>query len=143
VSQYLLFMSSHVSRLSHLFTPTYARLINAQIVYPAQAAVVKPNELESALARPLQVAHYEPHRNADYLAASLAYGIIKGHPFLDGNKRTAFFLGNEYARCMGLGGMNGMDMVNYAEDRIVEVVKRYVGVAKGEMDVLELSKRNG
>ena len=71
-------MTSQAARLARIFTPEYARRINAQIVHPAQATVVKPNELESALARPLNVARYEPDRPAEYLAATLSYGLIKG-----------------------------------------------------------------
>jgi len=71
-------MSAHAARLVRLFTPEYARRINAQIVYPANSVVVKPNELESALGRPLHVAVYEPDQPAAYLAATLSYGIIKG-----------------------------------------------------------------
>ena len=71
-------MSAHAARLARLFTPEYARRINAQIVHPAESMVVKPNELESALSRPLHVAVYEPDRPAAYLAATLSYGIIKG-----------------------------------------------------------------
>ena len=45
--------------------------------------------LESALARPLQLAAYgEP--DAAALAAAYGYGLAKNHPFIDGNKRTAF-----------------------------------------------------
>jgi death-on-curing protein len=45
--------------------------------------------LESALARPQQLFHYE---NSDLfaMAASYAFGIVKNHPFIDGNKRTGF-----------------------------------------------------
>lgn len=44
---------------------------------------------DSALARPLQVAAYgEP--SLAKLAAAYGYGIARNHPFLDGNKRTAF-----------------------------------------------------
>ena len=71
-------MSAQAARLARLFTPEYARRINAQMVHPAQSVVVKPNELESALTRPLHVAVYEPDRPAAYLAATLSYGIIKG-----------------------------------------------------------------
>jgi prophage maintenance system killer protein len=81
-------MAAHAARLARLFTPEYARRINAQIVHPAESRVVKPNELESALSQPVNVSIYEPHRTAPYLAATLAFGIIKGHPFMDGNKRT-------------------------------------------------------
>jgi len=45
--------------------------------------------LASALARPLNLAAYgEP--DAATLAAAYGYGIARNHPFIDGNKRTAF-----------------------------------------------------
>lgn len=53
------------------------------------AGVRDPNLLESALARPQQLAHYETPDVAD-LAASYGYGISRNHPFIDGNKRTGF-----------------------------------------------------
>ena len=44
---------------------------------------------DSALARPMNLAVYgEP--DVAGLAASYAVGIAKNHPFVDGNKRTAF-----------------------------------------------------
>lgn len=48
-----------------------------------------PGLLESALARPQHLFHYE---QADLcaLAAAYGHGIAKNHPFVDGNKRTAF-----------------------------------------------------
>ncbi len=45
--------------------------------------------LESALARPLNLAAYGKPDHAD-LAACYGVGIAKNHPFVDGNKRTAF-----------------------------------------------------
>jgi death-on-curing protein len=47
------------------------------------------NAFESAIARPRQLAHYGTPDVAD-LAAAYGYGIARNHPFLDGNKRTAF-----------------------------------------------------
>lgn len=44
---------------------------------------------ESALARPQQLAHYGQPDVAD-LAAAYGCGIARNHPFIDGNKRTAF-----------------------------------------------------
>ena len=45
--------------------------------------------LESAIDRPKNLAAYgDPDLAA--LAASLGHGIVKNHPFVDGNKRTAF-----------------------------------------------------
>jgi death-on-curing protein len=48
--------------------------------------------LESALARPQQLFHYGKPSMAE-MAAAYAAGIVKNHPFLDGNKRTGFMLG--------------------------------------------------
>ena len=46
--------------------------------------------LESALARPQQLHAYgDPPADLAALAASLAYGLARNHPFADGNKRTA------------------------------------------------------
>src|SRR6185295_1512295 len=46
--------------------------------------------LESALARPQQLHAYgDPAPDLSDLAAALAYGLARDHPFLDGNKRTA------------------------------------------------------
>ena len=46
--------------------------------------------LDSALARPQQLHHYgDPPPDLAALAASLAYGLARNHPFVDGNKRTA------------------------------------------------------
>lgn len=45
--------------------------------------------LESALARAENLAAYgEPDLYA--LAAAYAFGVVRNHPFIDGNKRTAF-----------------------------------------------------
>ena len=48
--------------------------------------------LESALARPQQLFAYGKPSMAE-LAAAYTAGIVKNHPFLDGNKRTGFMLG--------------------------------------------------
>lgn len=44
---------------------------------------------DSALARPVNLAAYGEPDFAD-LAASYGFGLAKNHPFVDGNKRTAF-----------------------------------------------------
>jgi len=46
--------------------------------------------LESALARPRQLQSYGENPDIIEMAASYAAGIIGNHPFVDGNKRTAF-----------------------------------------------------
>ena len=46
--------------------------------------------LDSALARPQQrFAYGDPPPDLADLAASLAFGLARNHPFVDGNKRTA------------------------------------------------------
>ncbi len=46
--------------------------------------------LESALARPANLRHYQNCAERPRLAASYAAGIIQNHHFVDGNKRTGF-----------------------------------------------------
>lgn len=47
--------------------------------------------LESALARPQQLyAYADPAPDFADLAATLAFGLSRNHPFVDGNKRTAY-----------------------------------------------------
>jgi len=45
--------------------------------------------LESALGRCVNKAMYEPDASIAELAAALAFGLAKNHPFNDGNKRIA------------------------------------------------------
>jgi death-on-curing protein len=49
--------------------------------------------LDSALARPRQIAGYEPEADIVRLAAALTFGVVRNHPFVDGNKRTGFVIG--------------------------------------------------
>ncbi len=44
----------------------------------------------SAMARPQNLAAYGDRPDAADLAAAYAFGLARSHPFLDGNKRTAF-----------------------------------------------------
>jgi death-on-curing protein len=45
--------------------------------------------LESALARPRHRWRYEREATVAGLAAAYAFGLTKGHPYIDGNKRIA------------------------------------------------------
>lgn len=46
--------------------------------------------LESALGRPANQVVYEPDSDVFILASLYAHGIAANHPFVDGNRRTAF-----------------------------------------------------
>ena len=79
--------------------------------------------LESALARPLQLAHYGKPDAAE-LAASHAFGIARNHPFIDGNKRTAFVAAELFL------ALNGYRLA--AED--ADGGTHMLAVAGGELD---------
>lgn len=49
--------------------------------------------LESALARVRQVQAYGDNRGTAELAAAYTVGVVRNHPFVDGNKRTGFLIG--------------------------------------------------
>lgn len=46
--------------------------------------------LDSALARPINIYHYDDAADVAALAAAYAAGLIQNHPFVDGNKRIGF-----------------------------------------------------
>ena len=79
--------------------------------------------LESALARPQNLALYGQPDAAD-LAAAYAFGLAKNHPFVDGNKRAAFL-------SVGLFlGLNGLRLTATQAEATVMVF----GLAAGEVD---------
>lgn len=45
--------------------------------------------LESGVARPQNLAAYEQKISVASLSAAYAWGLLRNHPFVDGNKRTA------------------------------------------------------
>jgi death-on-curing protein len=66
-----------------------------------QYGVFDRSLVESALGRPKQAASYE---DADVIrqTATLCYGLIKNHPWVGGNKRTATAIAREFLRRNGL-----------------------------------------
>lgn len=64
------------------------------LVLNGGAAGIRDNGLlESALARPIQLCNYGENIDIAALAAAYIVGIIKNHPFVDGNKRVGFGMG--------------------------------------------------
>lgn len=51
------------------------------------------NLLASALNRPRDKAHYDESVTLYDIAAAYSFGLARNHPFVDGNKRTAFVCG--------------------------------------------------
>jgi death on curing protein len=80
--------------------------------------------LESALARPRQRWVYDPDADLAALAAEYGYGLARNHPFVDGNKRTAFVATNV------LLILNGFE-IDAPEPAVVDVMLQ---TAAGRMD---------
>ena len=85
--------------------------------------------LASALARPQNLHSYDK-ANMFEMSASLAHGIVKNHPFIDGNKRTA------YVACRLLLELNSYRLVASTTDKI----KAMLDLAAGELSQEEFAK---
>ena len=80
--------------------------------------------LASALARPRNKAAYDSDIDAATLAAAYAFGIARNHPFVDGNKRTAFVVARLFL------DLNGFDLVIDE----VENLKVFLALAAGDIE---------
>ena len=81
--------------------------------------------LESALARPQQLHNYgDPPPNLADLAASLAFGLARKHPFVDGNKRTAHVAYRVFIM------LNGAELVANDEEKYLAMLR----LAEGSLD---------
>lgn len=76
---------------------------------------------------------YMPESTLVELAAALAVGLSKGHPFLDGNKRTSCVAALLFLR------LNGVE-VECTEQELGDV---FVAVAAGEMNEAQLAASLG
>lgn len=89
--------------------------------------------LESALARPQQTYAYggEETDLVDLvdLAASLAFGIARNHPFADGNKLTAF------VSCRLFLKLNRADLIASQEEKF----KNFLALAEGQISEQEFA----
>ncbi len=88
------------------------------------------NLLDSALARPQQSHAYgDPPPDLADLAASLAFGLARNHPFIDGNKRTAHVCYRVFL------ALNSADLVATDEEKYV----RMIGLAEGSLSEAEFA----
>lgn len=74
------------------------------------------NVLESALARPQQKWHYVHNADVPMLAAAYAFGLVKNHPYRDGNKRIGFLAMATFL------GLNGYELDATDGEVVVEIV---------------------
>lgn len=85
--------------------------------------------LTSALARPENIRAYEPEADMFRLAAAYCHGIVKNHPFVDGNKRTGTLAAVAFL------ALNGI----HVEFQEAEIVVMVIGLAASEVSEFELA----
>lgn len=90
--------------------------------YGGMAGLRDDHLLESALARPRQLFAYGK-ADPSKLAAAYAAGIVKNHPFLDGNKRTGFMM------AAGFLERNGFTLLATEVDAVLKTL----ALAAGDM----------
>ncbi|MCP5357612.1 MAG: type II toxin-antitoxin system death-on-curing family toxin [Pseudomonadales bacterium] len=86
--------------------------------------------LKSALDRPKNKFGYEAECTLHDLAAAYTFGIARNHPFVDGNKRTAFVCGALFLE------LNGFTVTATEPDTVVTME----AVAAGTIDELQLAE---
>lgn len=84
--------------------------------------------LESALARPQNLWHYGSPSIFE-MAAAYAFGIAQNHPFIDGNKRTAFVVSATFLE------LNGVTLV--ASE--IDAASAFLALAAGELGEADLA----
>ena len=84
--------------------------------------------LESAMARPVNLWHSEQW-TIFQLAAAYAFGLAMNHPFVDGNKSTAFVVSVLFIE------VNGWSF--FADE--VKAATTFLSLAAGELDEVELA----
>lgn len=86
--------------------------------------------LDSGLARPVNRYHYDPGASLFELAAAYCAGVIKNHPFVDGNKRTGLLALHAFLH------LNGW---RFDPDQ-AEEVQIILALASGELEEDELAR---
>lgn len=90
--------------------------------------------LQSALARPQQLLAYsEDGVSLIELAAAYTFGLVRNHPFVDGNKRTGFIVGILFLE------LNGYQFVA-SEDDAAQAVLALASSQWGEADYARFLK---
>jgi death-on-curing protein len=115
--------------------PTWLDVNDAAAIHDRQlaehggmAGVRSIEMLDSALARPVnQWSYGEDDRCA--LAAAYAFGVARNHPFVDGNKRTAWVLARLFLALNGIG-------IDFTPDQAIKTV---LALAAGKLSEEQLA----
>ena len=89
-----------------------------------------PGAFEASLARPMHLHTYEPQSDLARLAAAYAFGIVRNHPFNDGNMRAGFLALGLFLECNGRSFVAGP----------VEAIAVILRLAEGRLSELELAE---
>ena len=84
------------------------------------------NALESALARPQQKWSYQDRIDVPVLAAAYGFGLVKNHPYRDGNKRIGFLAMVTFLE------VNGYDFSASDADVVAEIIALADGTVSEE-----------
>src|SRR5262249_58465403 len=87
------------------------------------------NALESALAQPQQKWHYGDRPDLATLAAAYGFGLVRNHPYRDGNKRIGFLATATFL------GLNGHEL----DATDADVVTIFVSLADGRVSEGQLA----
>lgn len=87
------------------------------------------NAVQSALARPRNLANYEDCNDIAQLAAAYTFGIAKNHGFADGNKRTALVVTDLFLM------LNGYELTSSPSENVLTIL----GVADGSISERDLA----
>ncbi|KQT15379.1 death-on-curing protein [Methylobacterium sp. Leaf399] len=98
-------------------------------IFGGAPGIRDPGALESALGRPINRWRYENAELAE-LAAAYGFGIVRNHPFMDGNKRAGF---------MAMLGFLILNEVDFAPDP-VEATAIVLALAAGDVDETGLTR---
>ena len=97
-------------------------------VHGGLPGVRDPGAVQSALARPRNLASYENCDDIGQLAAACAFGIARNHGFADGNKRTALVIADLFLM------LNGYELTSPPSENVLTIL----GVADGPLSEEEL-----
>jgi death on curing protein len=84
---------------------------------------------ESALDRPRNLLAHEPRSSIFQIAATMCIGIVKDHPFSDGNKRTALLTTRAFLY------LNGQELEPRQDDEVMTLV----ALAEGSLNQQQLA----
>ena len=113
------------SRRMRWLSPGALEAIHRELVarYGGTRGVRDAGLLESAAARPKQIAAYKGETSLPELAAAYGWGLLRNHPFHDGNKRIAL------AAMVVFLDLNGHELVCSEAEETAMVLR----AAAGEM----------